>query len=82
MRSTNLGIIFCVAGVEGDSLVVEPAVEVDGGDNVLERGHDALDGGDVLLFESQGGSGGGGLRGRRGRASNGAAVGLRGGDWF
>lgn len=33
-----------------DGLQIEPAVEIDGGDNVLEGGDDALNSCDMLLF--------------------------------
>jgi hypothetical protein len=44
-KSRHGRIVLCIAG---DGLEVEAAVEVDGGD-------DALDGGDVLLLEGEGG---------------------------
>lgn len=70
MRNTNLGIILCIPGVKCDRLQVEPAVEVDGGYDVLEGRNNALDGSDVLLLESEGG-GSGGNSSRRGRTSDG-----------
>jgi hypothetical protein len=36
--SAYLWVVLSVAGVEGDSLEVEAAVEVDGGDDVPELG--------------------------------------------
>jgi hypothetical protein len=36
--SEPFGVIFCVSGVEGDRLEVEPAVEVDGRDDIPSAG--------------------------------------------
>ena len=47
---TNLGVVLGVPRVERDRLQVQAAVKVDRRDDVLERGDDAIDGGDVLLL--------------------------------
>lgn len=51
-NDTNLGIIFNIPCMQRDGLEVKSAVEVDGGNDILERRDDTLDSGDVLLFES------------------------------
>ena len=80
---TNLRVVLGIPGVERDRLKVQPAVEVDGRDDVLEGGDDALDGGDVLLLEGERGGGGGCLGRRRGGAGDGAgSVRLGSGGWF
>ena len=53
IRGTNLGVILRIPGVQSDGLQVQPTVKVDSGNDVLEGGDDALDSGDVLLFESE-----------------------------
>ena len=47
---TNLGVIFSVASVQRDRLEIEAAVQVDSGNDVLQRRNDAFDSSDVLLL--------------------------------
>ena len=72
---TNLGVVLGIARVQRDRLQIETAVKVDCRDDVLKRGHDALDGSNVLLLERERRrSSGDRRRRRRGRTSNGRGV--------
>jgi len=50
MKSTNLGIIFGIPGMESDSFEVQPTIQIDCGDDVLKGRNNALYCGDVLLL--------------------------------
>ena len=56
-HATNLGVVLCIARVQRDRLQVQPTIEVDRRDDVLERRDDAFDRSDVLLLESERGGG-------------------------
>lgn len=49
---TNLEIIFCIQGIQGNGLQVEATIEVDSGNNVSEARNYTFDNGYVLLFQS------------------------------
>lgn len=55
--ATNLGVVFSIPRMQRNRLQVEPTVEVDRSDDVLEGGDDPLDSGDVLLLEGEGDGG-------------------------
>ena len=52
-HGTNLGVIFRIPSVQGNSLQVKSAIQIHSGHNVLKGWNDAFYGGDVLLLESQ-----------------------------
>ena len=53
LARTDLGVVLGVARVQRDRLEVQPAVQVDRRDDVLECWDDTVDRGDVLLLEGE-----------------------------
>lgn len=60
--------------MQRNRLQIQSAIQVHGRDNVLERGDDTLDGGDVLLLERERRRRRRDSRGRRGGTSDGLAA--------